>query len=102
MIILFVVFVLQFSVSCACLALNKDQQVGVHPLSSLWVSFSEDHSGFLLQNHLLEAGWNRSEATQKDVEKSLNCCGFSAFNPSSSCAAVSERGGLFVPTPGCM
>lgn len=27
MIILFIVFVVQFSVSCACLALNKDQQV---------------------------------------------------------------------------
>lgn len=34
MIILFVVFVLQFSVSCVCLALNKDLQVGFHLLSS--------------------------------------------------------------------
>lgn len=34
MIVLFVVFVLQFSVSCACLALNADQQVGVDLLSS--------------------------------------------------------------------
>lgn len=34
MIILFLVFVLQFSVSCACLALNAEQQVGLH-LSSL-------------------------------------------------------------------
>lgn len=29
MIVLFLVFVVQFSVSCACLAINKDQQVGV-------------------------------------------------------------------------
>lgn len=64
MIILFAVFVLQFSVSCACLALNKDQQ-----------------------NQLLEAGWNNSEATQKDVEKTLNCCGFSNVNYNGSCAA---------------
>lgn len=27
MMILFIVFVVQFSVSCACLALNKEQQV---------------------------------------------------------------------------
>ncbi|AWO96087.1 tetraspan NET-6-like [Scophthalmus maximus] len=65
MIILFTVFVLQFSVSCACLALNKDQQ-----------------------NHLLEVGWNKSEATQQDVEKTLDCCGFSNVNYNGSCAAT--------------
>ncbi|XP_026229077.1 tetraspanin-13a [Anabas testudineus] len=64
MIILFLVFVLQFSVSCACLALNKDQQ-----------------------NHLLEVGWNKSEVTQHDIEKTLNCCGFSSFSNSTVCAA---------------
>ncbi|XP_038161122.1 tetraspanin-13-like [Cyprinodon tularosa] len=64
MMILFLVFVLQFSISCACLALNSDQQ-----------------------NQLLEVGWNKSETTQKDVEKTLNCCGFSAVNLNSSCAA---------------
>ncbi|XP_032373875.1 tetraspanin-13a [Etheostoma spectabile] len=65
MIILFIVFVLQFSVSCACLALNKDQQ-----------------------NHLLEVGWNKSEATQTDLEKTLNCCGFLSVPVNgSSCEA---------------
>ncbi|XP_071386077.1 tetraspanin-13a [Centroberyx affinis] len=64
MIILFLVFVVQFSVSCACLTLNKDQQ-----------------------DHLLEIGWNKSEATQKDVEKTLNCCGFSHVNNNGTCAA---------------
>lgn len=64
MIILFTAFVVQFSVSCACLAINKDQQ-----------------------NHLLEIGWNKSEATQKDVEKTLNCCGFSSVSYNGSCAA---------------
>ncbi|XP_061811905.1 tetraspanin-13a isoform X1 [Nerophis lumbriciformis] len=63
-IILFVVFVVQLSVSCACLALNKDQQ-----------------------NHLLEVGWNKSESTQRDVEKTLNCCGFSYVSYNASCAA---------------
>ncbi|KAM8870537.1 tetraspanin-13-like [Spinachia spinachia] len=64
MIILFIVFVMQFSVSCACLSLNKEQQ-----------------------NHLLEVGWNRSEATQRDVEKTLNCCGFNSVPVNGSCAA---------------
>ncbi|XP_039974037.1 tetraspanin-13-like [Xiphias gladius] len=71
MTILFIVFVLQFSVSCACLALNKEQQ-----------------------NHLLEVGWNKSEATQWDVEKTLDCCGFSSVNYNGSCAAR-----CFVNTP---
>ncbi|XP_030250571.1 tetraspanin-13-like [Sparus aurata] len=64
MMILFIVFVVQFSVSCACLALNKDQQ-----------------------NLLLEVGWNKSEDTQKDVEKTLDCCGFSYVNYNGSCPA---------------
>ncbi|XP_042280152.1 tetraspanin-13a [Thunnus maccoyii] len=64
MMILFIVFVVQFSVSCACLALNKDQQ-----------------------DHLLEVGWNKSEATHMDVEKTLNCCGFYYVNHNGSCAA---------------
>lgn len=64
MMILFIVFVIQFSVSCACLAINKDQQ-----------------------NHLLEIGWNRSAATQADIEKTLDCCGFSYLNPNGTCAA---------------
>ncbi|TWW80001.1 Tetraspanin-13 [Takifugu flavidus] len=77
MIILFLVFVLQFSVSCACLALNKEQQ-----------------------NHLLEVGWNKSEATQRDVEKTLNCCGFSSFDSNSTCAASCFRSSPS-PSPSC-
>uniref|UniRef100_A0A3P9JPA8 Tetraspanin-13 n=1 Tax=Oryzias latipes TaxID=8090 RepID=A0A3P9JPA8_ORYLA len=66
MVILFMVFVLQFSISCACLALNTEQQ-----------------------NQLLEVGWNKSESTQMDVEKTLNCCGFSSVNLNQTCPAVS-------------
>ncbi|KAI4897804.1 hypothetical protein NFI96_021953 [Prochilodus magdalenae] len=65
MIILFLVFVVQFSVSSACLAINKEQQ-----------------------NHLLEVGWNNSQSTQRDVEKSLNCCGFSHVDVNRTCAAA--------------
>lgn len=74
MMILFLVFIVQFSVSCACLALNEDQQ-----------------------NHLLEVGWNKSEATQSDVEKTLNCCGFSNVNYNGTCAAKCFQN----PTPSC-
>ncbi|XP_019734189.1 tetraspanin-13a [Hippocampus comes] len=65
MIILSLVFVVQLSVSCACLALNEDQR-----------------------NHLLEVGWNKSESMQTDVEKTLNCCGFSHVDYNRSCAAI--------------
>ncbi|XP_073341787.1 tetraspanin-13-like [Pagrus major] len=75
MMILFIVFVVQFSVSCACLALNKDQQ-----------------------NLLLEVGWNKSEDTQKDVEKTLDCCGFSYVDYNSSCAARCFHD---TPSPSC-
>ncbi|RVE63114.1 hypothetical protein OJAV_G00165160 [Oryzias javanicus] len=64
MVILFMVFVLQFSISCACLALNTEQQ-----------------------NQLLEVGWNKSESTQQDVEKTLNCCGFSSVDLNRTCSA---------------
>ncbi|XP_072317792.1 tetraspanin-13a [Eucyclogobius newberryi] len=70
MIVLFVVFVMQFSVSCACLTLNKQQQ-----------------------DRLLEAGWNRSETTQQDVERTLNCCGFTRVD-NSTCAASCVQGAL--------
>ncbi|KAG9279661.1 tetraspanin-13b [Astyanax mexicanus] len=65
MIILFLVFVVQFAVSSACLAINKEQQ-----------------------NQLLEVGWNNSQTTQRDVEKSLNCCGFSHVDVNGTCPAA--------------
>lgn len=45
---------------------------------------------FHWQNHLLEAGWNKSETTQHDIEKTLNCCGFSSFTNDTVCVAVSK------------
>ncbi|KAM8967458.1 tetraspanin-13 [Pelodytes ibericus] len=64
MIILFIIFVVQFSVSCASLALNKQQQ-----------------------NELLEAGWNHTAMAQSDIEKNLNCCGFNHYDNISTCLA---------------
>nr|XP_049607287.1 tetraspanin-13b isoform X2 [Syngnathus scovelli] len=54
-----------FSVSSACLAINKEQQ-----------------------DHLLEVGWNNSRSTQKDVEKTLNCCGFRQVDLNATCPAA--------------
>ncbi|XP_038642563.1 tetraspanin-31 isoform X1 [Scyliorhinus canicula] len=54
MVILFLVFVIQFGVSCSCLALNRSQQ-----------------------EHLLKLTWNRmSNTTRQDLENQLDCCGF--------------------------
>ncbi|KAG9465953.1 hypothetical protein GDO78_017472 [Eleutherodactylus coqui] len=66
MIILFLVFVVQFSVSCASLALNRDQQ-----------------------NQLLEVGWNHTATARSDIEKNLNCCGYHYFDKQEPCDAVS-------------
>lgn len=65
MIILFMIFLVQFSLSLACLAINKEQQ-----------------------EELLEVGWNNSKSTQIDVEKSLNCCGFKQVGLNGTCEAA--------------
>ncbi|XP_025900891.1 tetraspanin-13 [Nothoprocta perdicaria] len=62
MIILLLVFIVQFSVSCACLALNKEQQ-----------------------SQLLEVGWNNTNSARADIERNLNCCGFRTFDPNETC-----------------
>ncbi|XP_043938112.1 tetraspanin-31-like [Protopterus annectens] len=54
MVILFLVFIFQFGVSCSCLAMNKGQQKAL--LSSAWGIASNE--------------------TRNTVEKNLNCCGF--------------------------
>ncbi|KAM9830132.1 tetraspanin-31 [Syngnathus typhle] len=54
MVILFIVFLFQFGVSCSCLAMNRSQQEGL--LNSAW--------GMLENN------------TKTDLESQLNCCGF--------------------------
>lgn len=94
MFILFMVFILQFSVSCACLAINKEQQVIIVCTTlTRWYWFP--HSWVLkckcfvlLQNLLLEIGWNKSESMQEDLERSLDCCDFLEVNYNESCVAV--------------
>ncbi|XP_029975117.1 tetraspanin-31 [Salarias fasciatus] len=60
MVILFIVFLFQFGVSCSCLAMNRGQQEGL--LNSTW-SILED-------------------PTKTDLETQLNCCGL--FNREDS------------------
>ncbi|XP_058037990.1 tetraspanin-13 isoform X2 [Ahaetulla prasina] len=65
MIILLLVFVIQFSVSCACLTLNKEQQ-----------------------SKLLEVGWNNTNNARQDIQRNLNCCGFHNVSDDTSCSAI--------------
>ncbi|KAK7092992.1 tetraspanin-13-like isoform X1 [Littorina saxatilis] len=54
MIILFLLFLLQFALACACLAVNADQK-----------------------DALAEQGWRlASNDTRRDVQHQFNCCGF--------------------------
>lgn len=70
MIILLLVFIVQLSVSCACLALNQDQQ-----------------------GQLLEVGWNNTASARNDIQRNLNCCGFRSFNPNDTCLASCKKSG---------
>lgn len=66
MVILFIVFLFQFGVSCSCLAMNSGQQEAL--LNSTWQ---------MLDNK-----------TKEDLENQLNCCGL--FNTSSSLGQYTE------------
>ncbi|BFZ22248.1 hypothetical protein BsWGS_25287 [Bradybaena similaris] len=58
MIILFILFLLQFSLACACLAVNADQK-----------------------DALAEQGWRMSSnMTRSEVQSQFNCCGFKQTN----------------------
>lgn len=58
MIILFVLFLLQFALACACLAVNAEQK-----------------------DSLARQGWQMSEPmTKDDVQHQFNCCGFEEQN----------------------
>ncbi|XP_029535361.1 tetraspanin-31-like [Oncorhynchus nerka] len=80
MVILFLVFLFQFGVSCSCLAINKGQQVKL--LSATWALMSND--------------------TRLGVENKLNCCGLLNNNQSKEqfnedvtlCNAPCKHGGF--------
>ncbi|KAF5279563.1 hypothetical protein FQR65_LT03385 [Abscondita terminalis] len=58
MVILFLLFLIQFSVACACLGVNMEQQ-----------------------EQLAEQGWGRFDNTTKmEVQLAFTCCGFEKKN----------------------
>lgn len=58
MIILFLLFLLQFSLACACLAINEEQQ-----------------------EQFAENGWRiASNETKETVQYKFDCCGFKEWN----------------------
>ncbi|CAM9606205.1 tetraspanin-31-B-like [Lethenteron reissneri] len=68
-VILFLLFIVQFSVSCSCLAFNSSQQ-----------------------ETLLKYGWkNLSNRTVGDLEKKLDCCGFFQQKLTECLAACQEK-----------
>uniref|UniRef100_S4RWZ5 Tetraspanin 31 n=1 Tax=Petromyzon marinus TaxID=7757 RepID=S4RWZ5_PETMA len=63
MLILFVLFLVQLSVSCACLALDRIHQI-----------------------NLLHIGWNNaSPATRNDIQTHFHCCGFNDTAQATNC-----------------
>lgn len=71
MIILFVLFLIQFSVASSCLAVNQDQQ-----------------------QELAARGWNYGPVDmKKQVQDTFKCCGFNSTRDSDIPCDVSEGGG---------
>jgi len=63
MCVLFLIFIIQFSVSCAALGINEKDE-----------------------RELLQAGWNTSDNNTKfDAEKIFNCCGLNNITEGISC-----------------
>ena len=58
MLVLFLLYILQFSLACACLAITPDQQ-----------------------DKLLHEGWKlSSDNIKKDAQETFSCCGFDTYN----------------------
>jgi len=61
MVVLFILFIIQFSIACACLAVDDKTQ-----------------------GSLAESGWNSANnETIKEVQELFNCCGFESSNSST-------------------
>lgn len=62
MIVLFIIFIIQFSVACACLAFNEEQQ-----------------------KSLALQGWMKADnSTKEDAQKYFKCCGYNSLNPNDT------------------
>ena len=80
MIVLFLLFLLQFSLACACLAVNSDQEMGI-----------------------ASSAWGMADNNLKDkVQRQFDCCGFTKVSLNSTdpmghppCDDVSEQNPFF-------
>ncbi|PBC27131.1 Tetraspanin-31 [Apis cerana cerana] len=91
MLILFLLFLIQFSIACACLAVNAKQQ-----------------------EQLAEQGWKHAPELRTKVEETFNCCGFNGtdstfiMNTSDSLSCKNKLCSCQYPTdidcecPSCM
>jgi len=85
MIVLFIIFIIQFSVACACLAFNEEQQ-----------------------KNLALQGWARADNTTKDdAQKYFKCCGYNSLYSNTtelghpSCDAIPECCDGLLPNQTC-
>nr|ALS04450.1 putative tetraspanin-31 [Acartia pacifica] len=86
MLILFLIFIIQFSVSCAALGVSKQTEKG-----------------------LVEDGWNwfmeHEKETIFDAENTFDCCGLNNVNAGYNCEKIPcsvAQGGNFTSCPTCM
>jgi tetraspanin-13/31 len=78
MVVLGLIFIIQFSIACACLSVSKDKEI-----------------------FLAETGWNHSsDATKLQAEKYFGCCGFTNHTEGVECkkVPVCDNNGTHCPT----
>lgn len=86
MVVLFILFIIQFAIACACLAVDSETQVrkNNHNFDSFVLISMENF--YLSQKALAEAGWKSADnETHGDVQKAFHCCGFQNQTEDSAC-----------------
>ncbi|XP_054084896.1 tetraspanin-13 [Zeugodacus cucurbitae] len=69
MIILFMLFLIQFSIASSCLAVNSEQQ-----------------------KEFAEEGWNNvPDSMRQQVQDTFTCCGFNSTHTGTTCEAVTKK-----------
>ncbi|KOX74500.1 Tetraspanin-31 [Melipona quadrifasciata] len=79
MLILFLLFLIQFSIACACLAVNTKQQ-----------------------EQLAEQGWKHANELIDKVQETFNCCGFNGTESKICCPYLTELSHTDCECPSCM
>lgn len=76
MIILFILFIIQFSIACSCLAVNSDKVRFWNYMMNFRNKFNVI---FLQQKHLAEEAWvTVNDPIKAQVQEKYNCCGFNS------------------------